>query len=336
MSRVRLTYAGCDYWDRTRALMDGTVRPAGIDLNYLPGYPRDIFRRMAQYAEFDAAEMSMSTYIAMIARGDTRLIAIPVFPSRNFRHGYVFVHRQAGISKPEDLRGKRVGIPEYQMTAGLWIRGFLADDYGVAARDIRWRSGAMDEHGYDERYALDLPAEIEHQTIPAGKTMEAMIETGDLDALIMAARPKLADGSDGAVTRLFPDYPAVEKDYYRRTCLFPIMHTVVVRRDLYKSNRWIATSLYEAFEQAKRVGQERMRVTGPLAVSLPWLTAHMEETAAVFEGRDPWIYGIDANRKVLETMTRYAVEQGMAPRAPGLEELFAAETFVPPAIGRVA
>jgi 4,5-dihydroxyphthalate decarboxylase len=335
-ARLALTYAGCDYWDRTRALMDGSVRPAGIELTYVAGYPRDLFRRMAQYAEFDASEMSLSTYIAMVARGDTRFVAIPVFPSRNFRHGYVFVNRRAGIAQPQDLRGKRLGVPEYQMTAALWIRGFLQHDYGVAARDIEWLTGAMDEHGFDERYPLALPPDIRLKAIGKGQALERMLETGEIDALIMAARPRLLTDAGGPVGRLFADPVAVEQDYYRRTGLFPIMHTVVLRRDLYERHRWIATSLYEAFELAKRAGRERLRVTGPLAVALPWLPAHLEEIERVFGGRDPWVYGIEDNRIVLETMVRYAIEQGLAARAVALDELFARETFVPPAIGRIA
>ncbi|MSO64635.1 MAG: ABC transporter substrate-binding protein [Alphaproteobacteria bacterium] len=332
--RLPLTYAGCDYWDRTRALMDGSVRPAGLDLTYITGYPRDLFRRMAQYAEFDAAEMSMSTYIAMIASGDTRFIAIPVFPSRNFRHSYLFVSDRAGIATPPDLKGKRVGVPEYQMTAGLWIRGFLLHDYSIAAGDIRWFQGAMDEHGYDERYSLTLPAGISLTTLARGQALETMLAQGELDALIMAARPRLSDGE--GVVRLFHDYVAVEQDYYRRTGLFPIMHTVVLRRDLYERHPWIATSLYEAFELAKRAGRDRIRVTGPLAVALPWLPAHLEEIERLFGGKDPWAYGIEANRRVLETMVGYAVEQGLAARTVRLDELFARETFVAPAIGRIA
>ncbi len=334
MTRVHLTYGGCDYWDRTRSLMDGTVRPEGVDLNYIAGYPRDLFRRMAQYGEFDASEMSLSTYIAMVSRGDDRFIAIPVFPSRNFRHGYLFINRQSGIERPEDLRGKIVGVPEYQMTAALWIRGFLQHDFGIHARDMRWRSGAMDERGYDERLALDLPADIEHETVAEGETLEGMLENGSIDGLIMAARPNLTGG--GNVRRLFPDFPAVEKDYYRRTGLFPIMHTVVIRRAVYETHPWIATSLFEAFERAKQAGRERIRVTGPLAVALPWLPAHLEEINEVFGGSDPWVYGIEPNRGVLEAAIAYSVEQGLAPRAVSLEELFARETFVSPAIGRVA
>ncbi|MBM3502491.1 MAG: ABC transporter substrate-binding protein [Alphaproteobacteria bacterium] len=316
--------------------MDGSVRPAGLELTFITGYPRDLFRRMAQYAEFDASEMSLSTYIAMIARGDRRFVAIPVFPSRNFRHGYIFVNRRAGITRPEDLKGKRIGVPEYQMTAALWIRGFLQHDHGIAPRDMTWFTGAMDEHGFDERYALSLPTDVRLTTIGRGETLEAMLESGAIDALIMAARPKLAGQSDTAIARLFPDFPRVEQDYYRRTGLFPIMHTVVVRRDLYERHPWIATSLFEAFELAKREGRARIRITGPLAVALPWLPAHLEEVEATFGGHDPWVYGIEPNRSVLETMVRYSVEQGLATRAVGLDELFARETFVPPAIGRVA
>ncbi len=336
MNRIRLTYAGCDYWDRTRSLMDGSVRPPGIDLTYLTGYPRDLFRRMAQYEEFDAAEMSMSTYVAMVSRGDTRFVAIPVFPSRNFRHSYLFINARAGITKPEDLRGKRIGVPEYQMTAALWIRGFLQHDHGVHAREVHWLMGAMDEHGFDERLALSLPEEIDLQHIPEGKTLEGMLEDGEIDALIMAARPRLAGAGVTETRRLFPDYVEVEKDYFRRTGIFPIMHTVVIRRPIYEKNPWIATSLFEAFELAKRAGQERIRVTGPLAVALPWLPAHLEEIAELFGGRDPWVYGIEENRAVLEALIAYSHEQGLAPRPVTLEELFAKETFVSPAIGRIA
>ena len=183
------------------------------------------------------------------------------------------------------------------MTAALWIRGFLQHDFGIHARDMRWRSGAMDERGYDERLALDLPADIEHETVAEGETLEGMLENGSIDGLIMAARPNLTGG--GNVRRLFPDFPAVEKDYYRRTGLFPIMHTVVIRRAVYETHPWIATSLFEAFERAKQAGRERIRVTGPLAVALPWLPAHLEEINEVFGGSDPWVYGIEPNRGVL-------------------------------------
>jgi 4,5-dihydroxyphthalate decarboxylase len=279
----------------------------------------------------------MSTYVAMVSRGDTRFVAIPVFPSRNFRHGYLFINPRAGIAKPEDLLGKRIGVPEYQMTAALWIRGFLQHDHGVHAREVHWLTGAMDEHGYDERLALPLPKEIDLQRIPEDKTLERMLDEGEIDALIMAARPRL-DGAtaDSGIRRLFPDYAAVEKDYFRRTGIFPIMHTVVIRRPIYEKNPWIATSLFEAFELAKQAGQERIRVTGPLAVALPWLPAHLEEVAELFGGKDPWVYGIEENRAVLEALIAYSHEQGLASRQVPLEELFAKETFVSPAIGRIA
>ena len=192
----------------------------------------------------------------------------------------------------------------------------------------------MDEHGYDERFALDLPADIELETIADGETLEGSLERGAIDGLIMAARPNLSGGGD--VGRLFPDFAAVEKDYYRRTGLFPIMHTVVIRRALYETHPWIATSLFEAFERAKQAGRERIRVTGPLAVALPWLPAHLEEINEVFAGNDPWVYGIEPNRRVLEAAIAYSVEQGLARRAGTLDELFARETFVTPALGRIA
>lgn len=336
MSLLRLTYGGSDYWDRSHSLIDGTVRPRGIDLNYVVVSLRDLFRRMVQYEEFDAAEMSMSTFVALAGRGDRRFVAIPVFPSRNFRHSYLFVNAKAGIRRPEDLRGRRMGVVEYQMTAALWIRAILQHDHGLHPREMTWFTGGMDRPGYVERAAITLPPDIDLSVIPEDRHLEEMLEKGDLDALIAPTRPRALVEKRGTVARMFPDYRAVEKDYFRRTGIFPIMHTIVIRRAVYEANRWIVSSLYEAFEEAKALGRARIRVTGPLAAALPWIPADLEEIDEVFGGRDPWAYGIEPNRKVLEALIDYSVEQGLATKRVSLEDLFAPESFVPPAMGVAA
>ncbi len=333
---MRLTAGGCDYWDRTRPLMDGSVRPSGIDLNYIVVPLQDLFRRMVQHAEFDIAEMSMSTYVALVARGEKRFVGIPVFPSRNFRHGYLFINTGASINSPADLRGKKIGVPHYQMTAALWIRALIQHDFGVHPRELQWFTGGMNKPGFVERTDLSLPADINLQEIPEDRHLEEMLEKGDIDALISPVRPAALIAGDDRVERMFPDYRKAEQDYFRRTGIFPIMHTVVLRRELYERDPWITVSIYEAYEKAKRLSKARLLVTGPLAVGLPWLTADLEEIDEVFGGEDPFAYGIDANRKVLETITQISEEQGLATRRVELEELFAAECFVEPAIGEAA
>jgi 4,5-dihydroxyphthalate decarboxylase len=333
---LSLAYGGCDYWDRTRPLMDGSVRPNGIDLNYIVVPLQDLFRRMVQHEEFDAAEMSLSTYVALVASGVRSFVGVPVFPSRNFRHGYLFVNASAGIDRPEDLRGKRIGVPEYQMTAALWIRAILQHDSGVAPSEMTWFTGGMRSPGYVLRADVAMPSDVELSVIPQDRHLEEMLDAGDLDALISPVRPSSMVNGAGIVRRLFTNHREVEKDYYRRTGLFPIMHTVVVRRAIYENNPWVPANLFEAFERAKRQGRERMLVTGPLAVSLPWIPADLEEIDDVFGGQDPWIYGVEPNRKVLEAVIQYSFEQGLSERMVALEELFAEECFVPPAVGEPA
>jgi 4,5-dihydroxyphthalate decarboxylase len=336
MADLTLSLGGCDYWDRTHGLIDGTIKPTGIELTYLVTPLQDLFRRMVQHEEFDAAEMSMSTYIALVANGDRRFVGIPVFPSRNFRHSYLFVNAKAGIETPADLRGRRIGVPEYQMTAALWIRSILQHDFDVHPRDMLWSTGGLRMPGYVERAHVDLPDDIDLRVIDPAQTLEGLLDAGELDALISPVRPQsLVDGA-GLVRRMFPDYREVEKDYYRRTNIFPIMHTVVMRREVYEANRWVPASLFEAFELAKRRGRERLLVTGPLAVALPWIPADLEEIDEVFGGQDPWVYGIEANRHVLNAMVEMSVEQGLASRRVSVEDLFVPECLVSPAVGEAA
>jgi 4,5-dihydroxyphthalate decarboxylase len=325
MKKLGLTLACWDY-DRTRALMDGTVRPEGIDLNYLALPVEETFFRMLRNREFDCSEMSLSSYTASLGSDNPPFIAIPVFPSRFFRHSCIFVSAKGGIRRPEDLKGKRVGVPEYQMTAPVWIRGILADDYGVKVTDVEHFSGGEEEPGRDEKLKIDLPSTIKLSPIPAGKTLSRMLADGELDALLTARAPSTFHTQPDAVKRLFPDYVDQEKAYYRRTKIFPIMHTVVIRRDVYAANPWVAQSLAKAFGSAKARAYASYDQTAALPAMVPWLTAHIEEAKREM-GDDWWPYGVAANRQVLETFLRYHHEQGLSKRRLAPEELFAKETL---------
>ena len=319
---MRLTLACWDY-DRTRALMDGTVAPDGIELVYLNQPVEETFFRMMRYGEFDCSEMSLSSYTASLQKENPPFIAIPVFPSRFFRHSCIFVSAKSGIRKPEELRGRRVGVPEYQMTAPVWIRGILSDDYGVKVTDVEHFSGGEEEPGRDEKLALDLPKDIRLRPIGTNQTLSRMLADGELDALITARAPSTFPEK---AHRLFPNYADVEKEYYRRTKLFPIMHTVVIRRDVYAKNPWVAQSLYKAFTEAKAKAYALYDQTAALPAMLPWLVSHTEEIRKEM-GDDWWPYGLEPNRKVLETFLRYHHEQGLSRRRFAPEELFAPETL---------
>jgi 4,5-dihydroxyphthalate decarboxylase len=325
MKKLRLTLACWDY-DRTRALIDGTVRPDGIELNYLALPVEETFFRMLRNREFDCSEMSLSSYAASLSSENPPFIAIPVFPSRFFRHSCIFVSAKSGIRKPEELKGKRVGVPEYQMTAPVWIRGILADDYGVKVTDVEHFAGGEEEPGRDEKLKLDLPASIRLKPIGKTQTLSRMLADGELDALVTARAPSTFHTQPDAVKRLFPDYVDQEKAYYRRTKIFPIMHTVVIRRDVYAANPWVAQSLAKAFGAAKSRAYASYDQTAALPAMLPWLTAHIEEAKRDM-GADWWPYGVAANRQVLETFLRYHHEQGLSRRRLAPEELFAKETL---------
>ena len=242
MSKLRLTMA-CSNYDRTRALFDGRVAVDGVDLNALDLAVEEIFFRMLRHHEFDVAEMSLSSYVLSLFSENPRLIAIPVFPSRFFRHSCIFVHAGSGIREPRDLIGKRVGVPEYQMTAGVWIRGALADHYGVPVSSVAYFRGGEETPGRPEKIAISLPPEIRVETIPEGHTLSTMLASGEIDAVYTARMPStFADGS-GKVRRLFENYQQVEQEYFARTKIFPIMHTIVIRRDVYERSPWVAQSL---------------------------------------------------------------------------------------------
>ena len=324
-SKLRLTLSIWDY-DRTRALADGSVRPEGIELNVLELPVEETFFRMARYREFDLAEMSMSSYTVSLHRDPQPFIAIPVFPSRFFRHSSIFVSAKSGIREPKDLIGKRIGTPEYQMTAPVWIRGILSDDYGVKAESVEYWTGGEEDTKRDEKMKLDLPSRFKVRPIGPDKMLSKMIADGEIDALHTARAPSTFYSKPDAVKRLFPDFVAVEREYFRRTRIFPIMHVVAIRREIYEKNRWIAMSLYKAFVEAQRRAYRSLRETAAHKAMLPWLTDHVEDAIREFGG-DWWSYGFHDNRHVLDTCLRYHHEQGLSKRRLKPEDMFAPETM---------
>jgi 4,5-dihydroxyphthalate decarboxylase len=325
LSKLRLTLA-CWNYDRTRALMDGTVQPDGIDLNYLNLPVEETFFRMIRNREFDAAEMSLSSYTVSTFRDPKPFIAIPIFPSRFFRHSCIYVNANAGIQSPSDLIGKRVGVPEFQMTAPVWIRGILAEHYGVPVDSVTYCTGGEEEPGRIEKQKLDLPASIRIQPIGETQTLSQMLAAGEIDALHTARMPSTFRTQPDKVKRLFPNYVEVEKQYFRDTGIFPIMHTVVIRREVYEQNRWVAQSLYKAFAESQRHTYDDVYETAALKAMLPWLTAHVEDTRALM-GDDFWPYGFEGSRRTLETFLRYHHQQGLSKTLRTPEELFAPEAL---------
>jgi 4,5-dihydroxyphthalate decarboxylase len=325
MSKLRLTMA-CWNYDRTRALMEDRVPIDGMELTYLNLPVEETFFRMLRHREFDVAELSLSSYTLSLFREDCPFIAIPIFPSRYFRHSCIYVNSDSGIREPKDLIGKRVGNPEYQMTAPVWIRGILSDEYGVPVTSVSYLSGGEEQPGRTEKIPLSLPPEIRLEAIPPDKTLSRMLETGEIDALYTARAPSTFFNTSGKVRRLFEDYQAVEREYYRKTKIFPPMHIIAIRRDVYERNRWVAQSLMKAFITAQKEVYDELRETGALMHMLPWLTSHVEETENLM-GRDFWPYGYEPNIHALSTFLRYHYEQGLSKRLLTPKEIFAPESL---------
>ena len=325
MSKLRLTLACWDY-DRARALADGSVEAEGIDLNVLALPVEETFFRMLRHREFGAAEMSLSSYVVSLQRDDPPFIAIPAFPSRLFRHNGIFISAASGIREPKDLAGKRIGVPEYQLTAPVWQRGILQDEYGVDPASPEYFTGGLFEPGREEKITLNLPEKFRVRSIPPGKTLSGMIEAGELDAVQAPHPPSTFYSAPQAVKRLQENYVDIERAYFRKTRIFPIMHTVAIRRELYEANRWIAQALFKAFLAAQRKVYEGFHHHEAYQTMLPWQMAQVEEAQRLL-GDDWWAYGFEPNRHVLDTFLRYHHEQGLSSRRLKPEELFAPETF---------
>jgi 4,5-dihydroxyphthalate decarboxylase len=322
MTALNLTFA-CESYDRIRALQDGRVRPEGIDLNILALPVEETFYRQARYREFDVSEMSLSSYLLTLDADEPPFVALPVFPSRSFRHQSIYVNTGSGIKTPSDLVGKRVGVPEYQLTAVVWERGILAEHHGVPVESVRYFTGGMEQPGRVEKLKLNLPPEVSVTPIAPDQTLSAMLADGELDAVYCAGQP-VGYGTLPQLGRLFEDFPAVEADYYRKTGIFPIMHTVVIRRSLHERHPWIARSLTKAFDAALDIAYADLAQRNALKVMLPWLDQHLTDTIAVL-GPRYWDYGLEANRTVLETFSRYHHEQGLSSRPRRAEEIVLAQ-----------
>lgn len=325
MTRLTLSLA-CWCYDRTEALQNGSVRPDGIDLNFQVLDVEETFFRMLRNQEFDIAEMSMSSYCVTLARDNPPFIAIPVFPSRFFRHSCIFVSAASGIDKPEDLVGKRIGVPEYQMTAPVWIRGILQDEYGIDPSSVTYVTGGEESPGREEKLKLNLPDKFRVEPIGQTQTLARMLADGEIDALHTARAPSTFYSEPDKVRRLFPSFVDVEKSYHAKTGIFPIMHVVAIRREVYEENRWIAQALYKAFKEAQKHTYEQLKISASLKTMLPWQIAMVEETIDTL-GEDWWPYGVEANRQVIETFARYHHEQGLSSRQLAVDEMFAPETF---------
>jgi 4,5-dihydroxyphthalate decarboxylase len=319
MSDLRLTFA-CGPYDRTQALRDGSIRPEGIELTYLTLQPAEIFWRMLQYREFDVSEMSLSNYTTLVSGGNSPFIAIPVFPSRVFRHGYFFINTKAGIRSPADLKGRRGGVPEYSMTAAVYMRGLLEHEYGVKPSDVEWVQGRADRLGHS------LPPDIKLKQAPAGAELGDLLERGEIDFMMTANNPLSFRRGSPNVQRLFPNYAEVEKDYYRRTKIYPIMHTVVIRREIYDRDPWVALSLYKALCRAKEQSYRLVAETGSPKASFAWLQPLLEEEQAII-GPDWYPYGIGPNRETIEALLQYTHEHGLTDRRIKIDELFAPATL---------
>ena len=324
MAELTLTAALSEY-DRTNPLRTGDIRPDGIDLRVLALPTAEIFYRMCHYQEFDASEMSMSAHTYLLGRGEGPFVGMPAFLSRAFRQNAIYVNADAGIEKPEDLNGKRIGIFQWGITGSVWLLGTLAEEYGLDFTSVEWVAET------ESRVPMKLPKGVRLRFTEKGQNVSDMLERGEVDAALYLRVPESFTRNPSRVRRLFPDYKKVEIDYYRRTGIHPMMHCVVLRRDIYERAPWALKSLYKALCEAKRHAYRLVADTARLTTVLPLLPAAVDEVHQIF-GDDYWPYGMERNRAALEKFLLYAHQQGVTPRKLAVEELFSEtvqdETFI--------
>ena len=309
----------CVATDRTRPIMSGRVAVAGCQLTITSDEPEPIFRRAFREQFFDITELSMASHIVTTARGDSPYVGIPVFLSRAFRHSGIYIRTDRGIAGPADLRGRTVGLPDYQQTAAMWVRGILNDQYGIGPADIAWRTGGMEQPA-EERLKLTLPATLDVK--PIGQTtLNAMLVAGELDAVISPRPPSCFTDGTAPVARLFPDFRAAELAYNAATGFFPIMHCVAIRRRVAEENPWLPLALFEAFCRAKSLSIAELAMVNVMRISLPFIAAELAATRAAM-GANYWPYGLLQNEKELRAMTRYATADGLAVNPIDPEALF--------------
>ncbi len=321
MPKPTITFASGLY-DRMVPLYTGEVKADDIDLKFVAiDNPRIIFDRMAGEQAFDACEMSTSEYVARVSAGKCPFVAIPVFPSRVFRHSFITINKRSGIRTPKDLAGKRIGVPLYTMTAAVWIRGHLEHDFGVDLSNVNWVQGAIETggaHGAPTVLPLLKPVKIE--TNASGKSLNELLDEGSIDAVLGTSVPESIK-TNPDIVRLFPNFREIERDYYRRTRIFPIMHSVVIRRDVYEAHPFVAKSLFNVLNASKNAALVHLKYLGALRYMLPWLTADVDEIDDLFGG-DPWPYGLEANRPTLTALVQYLAEQNIIAKPMPIESLF--------------
>ena len=322
---LSLTCAISEY-DHARDLASGRVKPEGISLSCLIMPVEEIFFRMLRFGEFDLSEMSMGRYVSILSSGNCPFVALPVFPSRMFRHSSIYIRTDGSVKQPSDLKGKRIGIPEWAQTAGIYTRGMLASQFGVALGEVEWVQAGIHESGREEEVVVHPPAGVTLTRI-TDRTLNDMILTGEIDALMSAHPPQCVERGDPRVGRLFEDFETYERSYWQETGVFPIMHTILLRKDVFERNRWIAMNLLKAFTEAKERSFERLAEVTASRIPLPWSFLRMQQVKEQF-GSDFWPYGVEKNRQTLSAFLEFAFEQGVATRLMTPEELFPPEVQV--------
>jgi 4,5-dihydroxyphthalate decarboxylase len=325
MAKLNLSIAVGDY-DRTRALVDGAVQIDGVDPTFMLLDPEEIFFRAFRHAEFDVCECSLSSFIVKTAAGECPYVGVPVFPSRAFRHSSVYIRNDRGIRSPQDLKGKRVGLPEYQLTANVWMRAILQEDHGVKPSDIIWVRGGYEQPGRVEKIALKLPPDVRIESVPDGATLSGELAGGGLDAVMGPRAPSCYDRGDPNISWLYADPTAAAADWYRRRRMFPIMHLLGLRRCLVEQHPWLPAAALKAFEKAKAVGLTKLGDTSATKVTLPFVEEQLF-SARQLMGEDFWSYGLEPNRHVLDYFLQHHHAQGLSPRKLRPEELFHPSTL---------
>jgi 4,5-dihydroxyphthalate decarboxylase len=319
MSKLKLSVAIGNY-DRARPLFDGAVQIDGVDPVFMTLPPEEIFFRAFRTIDFDICELSMSSFTVKTAQGHNPYVGVPAFVSRAFRHNSIYV-RTDRIKKPEDLRGKRIGLPEYQLTACVWARVFLEDDHGIKPSDVIWVRGGIDDPSRPEKITIKLPPDVRLEDAPEGKTISQLLESGDIDAFIAPRVPRLVAKNNPNIGWLFRDPIAAGKDYYKRTGIFPIMHVTGIRRTLVEQHPWLPAAVLKAFEQSKAKCLEELEDTATSKCTLPFVDEQLK-AARELMGHDFWSYGLEPNRNVLETFLRHHHSEGLSPRLVTPEEMF--------------
>lgn len=323
MSKLKLNFA-CGPYDRMEAMHYNRIEVEGIDINYMEiQAPREIFDRMVGSREFDMSELSLSEHVVWSSKGDSPFVALPVFPSKAFRHGFITINKNSGIKEPKDLAGKRIGVPLYTITAAIWIRGDLQNVYGVDLSKVQWVQGAVEKAGTHGKPPAvpDLlePVDIVQNT--SDKSLSDMLRDGEIDAIIGSRLPDSIRTDPDKVGRLFPDSRNEEKRYYKDTGIHPIMHTVAIKREMYEENRWIASSLFKAFLESRKWAIDKMYFSAAQRYMLPWLYDDLHEVDEIF-GDKLWAYGVEENRATLEAFVKYMKQQGFIKDEMPVDDLF--------------